>query len=282
VKRILVTGAKGRLGGRLVEVLSAQYSEIIGVDVDEFDVADFDAARTFIAAAQPDLVIHAAAWTDVDGCAREPEKAIQINGFGAQNMALAAAAVNAPILYVSTNEVFDGESRTPYREYDPQRPINAYGYSKFVGERAVMTLNPRHYIVRTSWVFAHGGKNFIQTMLNAAKAGKPLRVVVDEIACPTYNNDLADAIARLITTERYGVYHCTNAGACSRYAFARAILDRAGYAETPIQPLLSHQWARPSTPPHYSPLENLAGRGLGIELRTWQAAVDAFMKHEGL
>ena len=279
--RILITGAAGRLGGRLVEVLRAEH-EITGVDVAEFDIADWSAARAFVQQAQPELILHPAAWTDVDGCARDPEQAIRINGFGAQNLALAASEVGAAFLYVSSNEVFDGKTSVPYREYDPTAPINPYGYSKWVGEQAVQRVNPRHYIVRTAWLFAHGGKNFIQTMLNAASAGKPLRVVINEVANPTYNDDLANAIARLIATERYGRYHFVNEGFCSRYDFARYVLDRAGYADTPITPISSHMWPRPSTPPVYSPLANLAGKSVGITLRSWQAAVDAFLAKEGL
>ncbi len=279
--RILITGAAGRLGGRLVEVLRAEH-EITGVDVAEFDITDWSAARAFVRQAQPELILHPAAWTDVDGCARDPEQAIRVNGFGAQNLALAAAEVGAAFLYVSSNEVFDGKTSVPYREYDPTAPINPYGYSKWVGEQAVQRVNPRHYIVRTAWLFAHGGKNFIQTMLNAASAGKPLRVVINEVANPTYNDDLADAIAQLIATERYGLYHFVNEGFCSRYDFARYVLDRAGYADTAITPISSHMWPRPSTPPVYSPLANLAGKSVGITLRSWQAAVDAFLAHEGL
>jgi dTDP-4-dehydrorhamnose reductase len=256
--------------------------DAIGTSSVDLDVTDFAAVKAFARDARPDVIIHAAAWTDVDGCAADPDRAVQVNGFGAQHVALAAAEVGAALVYVSTNEVFDGESRQPYREYDVTQPVNAYGYSKWVGERAVMTLNPRHYIVRTSWVFAHGGKNFVQTMLNAAQAGKNLRVVTNEIASPTYNDDLAEAIVALIQTARFGVYHFTNAGACSRWQFARYILDRAGYADTPITPILSHQWQRPSTPPLYTPLANHAGRLVGIELRPWQSAVDAFLEREGL
>jgi dTDP-4-dehydrorhamnose reductase len=279
--RILITGAAGRLGGRLVEVLRAEH-DVIGVDVAEFNIADWAAARAFVRAARPELILHPAAWTDVDGCARDPEQAIRVNGFGAQNMALAAADVGAAFLYVSSNEVFDGKARAPYREYDPTAPINPYGYSKWAGEQAVQRVNPRHYIVRTAWLFAHGGKNFIQTILNAAIAGKPLRVVVNEVANPTYNDDLVAAIARLIETERYGIYHFVNEGGCSRYDFARYVLDRAGYGDTPITPISSHMWPRPSTPPVYSPLANLAGKSVGITLRDWQAAVDAFLEKEGL
>ena len=143
-------------------------------------------------------------------------------------------------------------------------------------------VNPRHYVVRTAWLFAHGGKNFIQSILGAAQVGKPLRVVVNEVANPTYNDDLADAIAQLIETGRFGIYHFVNEGACSRYDFARYALDRAGYAETAITPITSQMWPRASTPPEYAPLANLAGPMVGITLRPWRAAVDAFLAKEGL
>jgi len=280
--RVLVTGAAGRLGSRLVEALRQRGHEPIPADVAEFDIADFAATRAWITTAQPDLVIHPAAWTDVDGCAREPEKAITINGLGAGNVAAVAAEIGAAILYISSNEVFDGKSSRPYLEYDRTQPINPYGYSKWVGEQSIVGVNPRHMIARTSWLFAHGGKNFIQSILNAAGAGKPLRVVVNEIACPTYTDDLAHALVSLAESGRYGVYHLVNEGYCSRYDFARYILDKTGYADTPLDRITSHAWARPSTPPEFSPLTNLAAKNLGIQLRSWQSAVDAFLEREGV
>jgi dTDP-4-dehydrorhamnose reductase len=278
--RILVTGALGRLGGRLVDVLRHRSHEVVGIDLDQVDVTDFAATRTFIVNCHPELVIHAAAWTDVDGCARDPQRAIVVNGFGAQHVALGAAGVSAAVLYVSTNEVFDGRQTTPYYEYDTPSPINPYGYSKWVGERAVVEVSPKHYVVRTSWLFAHGSKNFLHTILNAAQNGKPLRVVTDEVANPTYNEDLAAAIAALIETGRYGIYHLTNAGVCSRYEFARHFLDRVGYAATPIEPITRSDWQRPSVPPAHTELGNLAARHMGITLRDWREAVDAFVKAE--
>jgi dTDP-4-dehydrorhamnose reductase len=216
----------------------------------------------------------------VDGCARDPESAVRINGFGTQNAALEAAAVGAAVLYVSTNEVFDGTANRPYREYDPTHPVNPYGYSKWVGEQSLMRINPRHYIVRTAWLFAHGGKNFIQSILNTAAANKPLRVVVNEVANPTYNDDLADAITTLVETERYGIYHFVNEGACSRHQFARYILDQAGFSETSLQPITAGEWQRRSTPPTYAALENGAGKTIGITLRSWQQAVATFLERE--
>lgn len=278
--RILVTGAVGRLGGSVADRLVGH--EVIRADVPEFDITDFEATRAFVREAQPQLIVHPAAITDVDGCARDPELAIRVNGFGAQNVALAAAECGAAILYVSTNEVFDGRSTIPYREYDPPSPVNAYGYSKWVGEQAVMRANPRHYVVRTAWLFAHGGRNFIQSILSAAIAGKPLRVVINEVANPTSNDDLADAIVKLIETDRYGIYHFVNEGGCSRHELARYALDRAGYEATPIEAITSQMWQRDSTPPEYAPLDNHAGKLVGITLRDWREAVDAFLVQEGL
>ena len=285
--KILVTGAAGRLGGRLLHVLSERGhagfgADVVGEGVLRVDLTDFAATRALVRDIQPDLVLHPAAWTDVDGCARDPHKAIVVNGFGTQHVGLAAAEVGAAVLYVSSNEVFDGLRADPYREYDVPNPGNPYAYSKWVGERALMAINPRHYIVRTAWLFAHGGKNFIQAVLGAAQAGKPLRVVTDEVANPTYNEDLAVALAALIETGRYGIYHLTNEGACSRWAFARYFLNRAGYADTPLEPIVVRQYGRPSVPPRYSSLENMAGALVGIRLRHWQAAVDDFLQREGL
>lgn len=280
--RILITGANGRLGSKLVEVATSRAHDITATDQEMLNITDLEAARTFMRGHAPEWVIHCAAWTDVDGCARDPEAANRINGYGAGNIALAAHEVGAGIVYVSSNEVFDGEATTPYHENAPTRPINPYGYSKWLGESEVQKYNPRHMIARTSWLFAHGGKNFIQTILNAAAAQKPLRVVTDESANPTYTDDLAEALMQLVEAQASGIYHLVNEGYCSRWEFARYILDHAGYRETELAQITSNEWARPSTPPRFSPLENQAAAALGVKLRGWQAAVDAFLKHEAL
>jgi dTDP-4-dehydrorhamnose reductase len=284
MSRIMITGAEGRLGGQVARVLQAQGVHTIHATTHvELDVTKFNAVRQMVNDIKPDVVIHCAAWTDVDGCARDPERAIQVNGLGAGNVAVASANIGAATMYVSTNEVFDGQKpNSAYREYDGCAPANPYGYSKFVGEQEVMRLNPKHYIVRTAWLFAHGGKNFMQSMINAARAGKNLRVVTDEIGNPTYTNDLADAMLQLIETGRFGTYHLVNAGATSRWAFARYILDRAGFVETPIARISRTDWPRASTPPAYCALSNTSAAHLGVTLRPWQEAVDAFLTAEGL
>ncbi|MCY4018863.1 MAG: dTDP-4-dehydrorhamnose reductase [Chloroflexi bacterium] len=283
--RILITGAAGKLGSQLIERLRTNHealgADILG-DVEHFlDIEDYDACCSLVNSLAPTIVLHAAAWTDVNGCALDPARALRINGLGTHNLAACCAIADIPMLYVSTNEVFDGLRNHPYREYDSPNPQNAYGYSKCYGERALLQINPRHYIVRTAWLFAHGGSNFIQAILTAAKAGKPLRVVTNEIANPTYTNDLAGAIARLIETNRFGTYHLVNQGAVSRWQFARYVLDRVGYCDTPIERITRQQWQRPSLPPEYTALKNIEASSLAINLRPWQEGVDAFLKAEG-
>ncbi len=278
--QIWVSGAAGNLGSDLMQTLSAH--ELIGTDLAEVDIADFAAVRDFMNEHRPELVVNAAAWTNVDGCAEEPEKAIRINGYGAQNLAVAAYEIGAAVVQISSNEVFDGTASRPYYEYDRPNPANPYGYSKFVGEQSVRETNPRHYIVRTSWLFANGGRNFLHAILGAARDGKELRVVVDEIANPTYNSDLARAVAQLVETERYGTYHLVNEGAVSRWGFARYALDKAGYADVPLGKITRHEWPRPSTPPPYTSLANLAAASIGITLRPWQEAVDTFLQEDDL
>ncbi len=280
--RVFVTGSKGRLGSRLMLDLAAGGHTVSGADTDTLDVTDWAAVSNRIERESPEVVVHAAAWTDVDGCAREPERAYRNNGLGAGNVAAACAAIGAVMVYVSTNEVFDGEAARPYWEYDAPRPLNAYGYSKWVGEQAVMRATPRHMIIRTSWLFAHGGKNFLQSILGAAQAGKPLRVVTDEIANPTYNDDLSQAIVSWVGINRPGIYHGVNEGNVSRYDLARYVLDKTGFSATPIEPILRADWPRPSTPPGAGGLVNHAGAMVGVTLRPWQAAVDAFLEKEGL
>ncbi|GAB5493411.1 MAG: dTDP-4-dehydrorhamnose reductase [Phototrophicaceae bacterium] len=279
--RIVITGAKGKLGSRLAHLLNQKH-QLFSYGAQDLDISNFRLVKSVIQQIKPDIVINCAAWTDVDGCARDTDKAIRINGYGAQNLAIATNNVNAAILHVSSNEVFDGRGQRPYYEYDAMNPANPYGYSKMVGEKSVVAVNPRHYIVRTSWLFAHGGRNFIHAILDAAKAGKKLNVVVDEIANPTYSDDLADAIIDLISTERYGTYHLVNEGTVSRYNFARYFLDKAGLDDIEVGKISRYEWTRPSQPPVYSGLANHSARNLGIVMRNWQEAVDAFLEKENL
>ena len=282
--KILITGASGNLGRQLTQQLSQNHevigADIVGENVHHLDITDYSACQKLMQGVKPDIVLHPAAWTDVNGCASDPQKAILINGIGTHNIAITSAQIDIPILYISSNEVFDGKLNRLYNEYDVTNPINPYAYSKWYGERALQQVNPKHYIVRTAWLFAHGGNNFIQAILNAVKAGRSLRVVTNEVANPTYTNDVAQAVAQLIETQRYGIYHFVNQGAVSRWDFARYTLDYAGFTDTQIERISRHQWQRPSLPPESTPLANLAGTSIGITLRPWKDAVEAFLDIE--
>lgn len=281
--RLFITGSKGQLGSALAHQASRQHEgpNIGGGDLPEFDITDADQTRAVIAAARPDIVIHCAAFTDVDGAARQPELAYRVNGLGTQNVALACAATGAAMLYISSNEVFDGTQRNPYREFDPTHAANPYGYSKLAGEWFTANLLTRFYIVRTSWLTAAGGRNFVHRIRQLAdSADAPLRVVTDEVACPTFVSDLVPALLQLIETGRYGIYHFVNSGYCSRYDYARRILDLTGRGHVPIQPITVADFARPSMPPRFSALANLNGASLGISLRPWEEALADFLRSQ--
>ncbi len=277
--KVLVTGAKGRLGQQLIARLPEPY-QVVATDIDELDFTQAAHVADMMDTIQPDLVVHCGALTAVDACAEDPAEAVRVNGYGTKNLALACLRHQAALVYISTNEVFDGTNNDRYWEYDATHPINAYGHSKWLGEQFIRDHLQRFFIVRTSWLFAHGGRNFIQAILSRAESGQALRVVVNEVAAPTYTNDLAQGVVDLIATDTYGIYHLVNSGRASRWAFAREILDLAGYADTPIEKIAAAEFPRPSTPPEYSVLGNQAAAHLGITLRPWQDALRAFLAEE--
>jgi dTDP-4-dehydrorhamnose reductase len=274
--RTFITGINGQLGRALASRFSPQ--QVAGGDLPEMDVCNPEQVYSALTAFAPQLVIHSAAWTDVDACAREPEKALWINGMGAQSVAMACAKLDIPMVYISTNEVFDGTQPDAYREYDTPRPINGYGYSKLAGEQYTQHLLKKFYIVRTSWLYADGGRNFIHRIQQLADERGELAVVTDEIGAPTWVEDLADAILQLTVTERYGIYHLVNAGHCSRYEFARFVLENSGRSHIKLNETVLANFKRDSTVPPNGALANQCAAALGIRLRPWQAALLAFMR----
>jgi dTDP-4-dehydrorhamnose reductase len=269
----VITGCLGQLGRSLQETLAG--NTLLLLDLPDGDVAD-PAIIPTIVGFQPDVVVHPAAYTDVDGAEREPGITTRANVWGTQNVALACQQTRAPLVYISTNEVFDGTSQEPYREWDVPHALSTYARSKAAGERVVRSLLQRFYIVRVAWLFAAGGNNFVSKIIDAADKHGALRVVDDEFANPTYAPDVAQAIARLIETNHFGIYHLTNSGFCSRYEYACEILRLAGRESVPITPIPSSEWPRPSTPPLRAILANTAGAELGITLRPWQEALAAY------
>jgi dTDP-4-dehydrorhamnose reductase len=266
--RIAITGANGQVGRALQTVFKAH--QLLLLDHQTLDVGDAQATSAIIALF-PEVVIHAAALTDVDGCERNPDEAYRINALGAKHVALACAELNAALVYISTDYVFDGAKGEPYDEDDATNPLSAYGRTKLAGEHFARELAPRHYIARTSWVYARDHKNFVTRVLQLAHERSRLSMVTTEVGSPTYTLDLAVAIAQLLRHPRYGVYHLANAGAVSRYDFARAILDEVGKHDYPLEPIAS--FPRAAKPPAYGALRNNRAAALGVTLRSWRAAL---------
>jgi dTDP-4-dehydrorhamnose reductase len=229
----------------------------------ELDVTDRAAVRDAIG--PDDLVLNCAAWTDVDRAEAHEEAAVRVNAEGARNVAEAAGAV----VYVSTDYVFDGRKGEPYLEGDQVNPLSAYGRSKLEGELVTAEVNPRHFIVRSSWLFGTGGRNFVETML---RLGPEVRVVDDQVGCPTFTGHLAEALVRLAATEDYGVHHMAASGSCSWFEFAREIFTRAG-VDTRVTPCSTADLPRPAPRPAYSVLESERGH----RLPHWSDGLDAYL-----
>lgn len=274
--RILITGAQGHLGTALQVPLSDH--DLTLVDRPEIDIVERESVFKLYQEVRPELVIHCAAYTDVDGCVRNPELAHRVNVIGTQNVALACQKADVPLVHMSTNEVFSGDDPAGYEEWMPLSPRNPYGRSKAAAEVAVQSLLSRYYIIRTAWLFAPGGRNFIHPILRIAREQGAVRVVTDEVGNPTYVTDLAEAMCRLISTGQYGIYHFVNSGACSRWAFANEILRLAGMGHVVNTPILGTEFQRPSSPPPFSILHNRNGAAIGISLRPWQEALADFFR----
>ena len=226
--KVLVTGVKGQLGYDVMKRLAALNMEARGVDYTDCDLTDGDAVMGLVRDEAPDAIIHCAAYTAVDRAETEPEKCAAVNGMGTLNLVRAALAVDAKLLYVSTDYVFSGEGDTPVDISAPYQPRNVYGLTKAQGEEAVRSLMNRSFIVRTSWVFGAHGDNFVKTMLRLGADHSEVSVVGDQIGSPTYTVDLARLLCDMVQTNRYGIYHATNEGYCSWASFAAEIMRQAG------------------------------------------------------
>lgn len=253
--RILVTGARGMLGSVLLPCLQPEH-QVYGVDQKDFDIGEEPAVARAFRDLRPEFVLHLAAYTDVDGCESNPAMAERVNSQGARNVARACAETGAGLLYVSTDYVFDGRGTRPYREDDAPNPLSAYGLTKLRGERQVQALVARHIIVRTSWLYGLRGKNFVSTILRAARVRGDLRVVSDQRGSPTYTRHLAAKLAALLSAQVYGVFHVTGAGNCSWFEFAQAIVQSGGYPQVRVHPISTLEVGRLATRPAFSVLEN--------------------------
>jgi len=283
--RILITGAAGMLGTDLWKALGSEHELILTDVVGDFlalDVTDTQAVSDMVTGTKPEAVIHAAAFTNVDGCEVDPDTAFRVNAFGTWNVASACAANDVALLYVSTDFVFDGEKSEPYYEFDLPNPLSRYGASKLAGEWYVRNICHKHWIVRTAWLFGENGNSFPRTVIDIARTGKPLRVVADQVGSPTFTRDLSLKIEEILTDSLYGTYHVTNKGACSWYEFARTALDLAGLGGVDIMPIKSDEWDSPTRRPKNSVLRHWALEVQGMDdLRQWQDALADFVSRLG-
>ncbi len=275
--KILVLGYKGMLGTDLMARLGGH--SLTGKDVDDFDITSAADCRDIIGENAPDIVINAAAFTDVDGCETREETAFAVNASGVKNVALACREGNIRIMHFSTDYVFDGTGDRPYKEDDPCNPINAYGRSKLQGELYLKEFSKNYTLVRTSWLYGRHGKNFVKAILQRAKNSQPLEVVTDQIGSPTYTPDLAGAVKVLAEGGHTGTFNVTNRGSCSWYEFARRILDLSGFEDVAIKPITSDLLERKAMRPKNSLLsgEKFAG-ATGKTLRFWQIALRDYLE----
>lgn len=271
---ILVVGAKGMLGQDLMRVLPG---DVRGVDIEEIDITSLESVRRVLLTLRPRVVVNCAAYTDVDGCETNVELAMGVNGDGVGHLAAATREIGALLVQVSTDYVFDGTKGSPYGEDDPVNPLSMYGKSKLLGEEKARE-NPDHLIVRTQWLYGHGGKNFVETMLRLAGERKELAVVDDQIGSPTWTMDLSLAISELIENGCRGTYHAANRGVCSWFEFAKAIFADAGVAIT-VRPQTTRELGRPAPRPLYSVLDcEKLTHDTGLKLEGWREALGSYLE----
>lgn len=274
--KFLITGAGGMLGRAVTREFHGRDHTVAALNHARLDITGLVAVKQALAEYTPEVIINCAAYTKVDQAETDYEAALQVNALGVRNLALACKETGAVLVHISTDYVFDGQKNEPRGIYDARHPVNAYGRSKYLGERFLETIAPRYYLVRTSWLFGPGGPNFVETILKLAREKETLTVVDDQWGCPTYTIDLARALAGLVASGCYGVYHITNQGATTWYHFAREILAAAG-AKTNIKPVTTAAFPRPARRPAYSVLDPFPLKEtIGYLLPPWQ---DALMRY---
>jgi dTDP-4-dehydrorhamnose reductase len=250
--------------------------ELIEFTHSRLDITVLDDVAKKVKDENPDFLIHAAAFTDVDQCEYEPEKAYLVNGIGTRNVAMLCEDIKCPVLYISSDYVFDGSKGSPYDEWDSTNPINIYGLSKLMGEQYVTSCTNRFYIIRTSWLFGENGKNFVDTIIKMLSERESIEVVNDQFGCPTYTIDLAKKLREIIG-KGYGFYHVTNTENCSWYEFAMMIAAKKGLKKQ-IIPVTHEKVKRPARRPAFSVLGNTIMRLEGIkELRNWKEALSEYL-----
>jgi dTDP-4-dehydrorhamnose reductase len=275
--KVLIIGSEGMLGHDLVDVFIDEY-EVSTTSIETLDITDIAKTIVTVKDVNPDVVVHAAAFTDVDGSETNLDLAYKVNAIGTRNVAVACKEADSSMVYISTDYVFDGNKGSSYYEYDKTNPLGVYGKTKYLGEVYIRDVLNRFYIVRTSWLYGYNGPNFVTTMLNLAETKDIISVVNDQIGSPTYTVDLANAIALLIKNPVYGIYHITNSEYCSWYKYAQEIFEISEF-NVNLKPVTTEEFPRPAPRPKYSVLENYNWKMEGFPLvRSYKEALKDFMK----
>lgn len=279
--KYLITGSKGQLGYAFQQILNNnQDNQIFPVDIEELDITDLETVRNTINEIQPDILINCAAYNAVDKAEEDWETAYLVNGIGPRNLAIVSNENDIPLVHYSTDYVFDGKKGSPYTIADEPNPINQYGKSKLLGERFVQSLCYKYLLIRTSWVFGPGGKpgcNFVDKVLKWAENNDHLKIVDDQISSPTYTFDLAEATLQLIDQRAWGLYHITNSGSCSRYEWAKFVLDTIGWTGS-LTTAKSYEFNTIALRPSISLMDNFFLMKMRRDFSpSWQNAVRRFL-----
>ncbi len=279
--RVLITGSSGQLGKAVVEVFFKSGVDVYPIPHSRLDITNRQRVEEIIRAYLPEIIINCSAFTDVDLCEKERDKAYMVNAIGPKNLAILSERYNIHIIHISTDYVFDGEKDSPYNEFDIPNPINIYGKSKLEGEYFVERFSKRYTIVRTSWLYGDGN-NFVRKIVERAKKENIVRVVDDQFGSPTYTYDVARALLSIAKGDFYGLYHCANRGVVSRFEEARFIVETLGL-NAEVIPVKSKDFPTLAKRPRYTPLENYLLELEGIfYMRDWRSAMEEFLKGEGL
>lgn len=276
--KILVTGVTGQLGHDVVKALDKRKIETVGVSSKDFDISNCEAAKIFIENYMPDAVIHCAAYTAVDRAEDEEDRVYAVNCLGAENIAKACKSIDAKMIYISTDYVFEGIGNEAYEVNSFINPLSVYGKTKADGEKKVIAELDKHFIVRISWVFGKNGNNFVKTMLRLGKEKTEISVVADQIGSPTYTVDLAELLCDMVVTEKYGIYHATNEGYCSWAEFAEEIFERVSIS-CKVSRILSEEYPVKAKRPLNSRLSKKSLDKAGFNrLPNWKSAMERFLE----
>ncbi|MHB8163112.1 MAG: dTDP-4-dehydrorhamnose reductase [Methanoregula sp.] len=280
--KILVTGAKGQLGQDMVNLCSSRNFSVFAADSMTLDITNKDRIDEFMGKHTPEIIINCAAYNEVDQAEKDDKKAFLINGLALKHLALAANEYGSILVHYSTDYVFDGGKKSPYCVTDKPHPINRYGESKLLGENHVRDLCDHYFLIRTSWVFGRGNMNFAKKVQEWSKNKKEISVVDDQVSTPTYTVDLAKATIDLLSTKKFGLFHITNTGSCSRYDWAQYILQQVGWKGKLVR-AKSADFKTAAERPAFSVLDNFGtDEVLGYSLPSWQDATSRFLKEKGV